>query len=290
VQGTLSPALAARGMRLHVTPEPEVIYYYLNFGDPVVGGNDAHHRALRRAIVRAFDVRHEIRMLREGVGNVAHTPLPPGVFGHALARWDGLGYDVDAANRLLDEAGFLRGADGWRSNPDGSPLLITFSSEPLDVVRPFAELRQQSLAAIGLRSTLRQQSFADNVRDSQRCGLAFWGSTWRAVIPTELYFLQLLYGPNAERGLNLACYRSAEFDRRFEAARRLPPGARRNALVREMLHIVEHDAVWQLGVNRAAVSLVQPHVRGFQHHPMLHNLWSLVRLAASAGASTQEAR
>ena len=35
-------------------------------------------------------------------------------------------YDVAAANALLDEAGFEIGADGYRQNPDGTPLEINF--------------------------------------------------------------------------------------------------------------------------------------------------------------------
>ena len=34
-------------------------------------------------------------------------------------------YDPDQANQLLDEIGLKKGADGWRTKPDGSPLEVT---------------------------------------------------------------------------------------------------------------------------------------------------------------------
>ena len=36
-------------------------------------------------------------------------------------------YDPAKANQLLDAAGYAKGADGQRANPDGSPIDIIFS-------------------------------------------------------------------------------------------------------------------------------------------------------------------
>lgn len=38
-----------------------------------------------------------------------------------------LPYDIAKANQLLDAAGYKKGADGKRTNPDGSPLAVNFS-------------------------------------------------------------------------------------------------------------------------------------------------------------------
>ncbi|WP_295698119.1 ABC transporter substrate-binding protein [Lapillicoccus sp.] len=47
------------------------------------------------------------------------------------ARYSGadtvLPFDLAKANRLLDAAGYKKGADGQRTNPDGSPLALVFS-------------------------------------------------------------------------------------------------------------------------------------------------------------------
>lgn len=280
--GALMPTLAARGLTLHSFPEPEIIYYYLNFRDPLFAGFTVEQRALRRAIIKSFDLSDEIRSIRGGVGAIARSPLPPGVEGHRADAPSTLLYDVAAANKLLDEAGFKRGDDGWRAKPDGSPLVVTFSSEPLDVVRPYADLRRAGLARIGVRMDTRMQSYAENLKSTESCGLAFWGSTWQATIPTAGYFFQLLYGPNIARKLNLACYESKEFDQLFVRARALPPGAARDALYREMIETMERDGVWQIGTNRAALTITSARVAKFGRHPVLQSPWGFMELKRDA--------
>ena len=54
----------------------------------------------------------------------AQTPLPPNVLGYDPAYRSPLAYDVRLANALLDKFGYRRGADGYRSMPDGQPLSL----------------------------------------------------------------------------------------------------------------------------------------------------------------------
>ena len=41
-----------------------------------------------------------------------------------------LPFDLAKANQLLDAAGYKKGADGKRTNPDGSPLAVTSRCRP----------------------------------------------------------------------------------------------------------------------------------------------------------------
>ena len=56
-------------------------------------------------------------------------PFPPGVVGHDPRYRSINQYDPDAANKLLDYFGYKKGADGWRTLPDGKPLLIQLASQ-----------------------------------------------------------------------------------------------------------------------------------------------------------------
>ncbi len=277
VGNTLAAALTARGIVLHSAPEPEIIYYYLNLRDPIVGGSTPEKKALRRAILQSFDVEEEIREIRGNVGRVAYSPIPPGVNGHDPGYRTQLAYDPAQANKSLDAFGFRRGKDGWRTMPDGSPLIVTFSSEPLDVVKPYAALRKKGLAQIGIKMDVRLQSFKENIAMSEKCDLAFWGSAWRARLPTAQYFFQLLYGANINKG-NLACYQSTEFDALYDQAKMLPDGTERQKLHTRMARQIEEDGVWQLGTNRSAITLLKPRVIGYARHPMLNSLWQYLDL------------
>jgi ABC-type oligopeptide transport system substrate-binding subunit len=95
---------------------------------------------------------------------------------------------------------------------------------------------------------------------------------WIADYPDGDNFMQLLYGPNSGQSNN-ACYRSPEYDRRYEKTRLLPNGPERDKLYREMARIIETDTVWLLADSRYRNVLLQPRVRGFVKHPVLHTEW-----------------
>jgi ABC-type transport system substrate-binding protein len=244
---------------------------------PMTGGYTAAKKALRRAILQSFDVETEIRDIRKNIGRVGYSPIPPGVNGHDPAYRTRLAYDINQANKTRDWHGFKRDADGWRRMPDGTPPVVTFSSEPLDVVKPYAALRKKGLAQIGIKMETRLQSFQENLESAGKCGLAYWGSTWRATVPTASYFLQLLHSKNIYKG-NLARYESDAFDALFTAAQKLPDGAARRARYTRMARLIEDDGIstlvtWQLGTNRVALTLLKPRVVDYVHHPMLYSLW-----------------
>jgi ABC-type transport system substrate-binding protein len=286
--GATAQARTRRGLRLHRAPVPEVIYYYINMRDPVLGGSSDERRALRRAILQSYDVAEEIRTVRAGFGRVGASVVPPEV-APQLARAYPLAFNPTLARRELDAAGFKPGTDGWRRTPDGRELAVVFSSEPLDLVRPYRELRQRGLAEIGLKMETREQSVQQNLRDSVGCGLAFWGSAWRALVPTPAYFLSLLYGPNIGRGINLACFESAEFDRLFERARSTVPGPERDRLYERMLQIAAEEGVWQIGAQRVATWALGERVARFEPHalqpaPWLHMAMSTPSTVAAPGS------
>jgi peptide/nickel transport system substrate-binding protein len=66
-------------------------------------------------------------------------------------------YDVAAANKLLDDMGLKKGADGFRSYADGSPvkLLIEHAAWAPDI-GPAAELTAQYLNAIGIKTDVKK--------------------------------------------------------------------------------------------------------------------------------------
>jgi ABC-type oligopeptide transport system substrate-binding subunit len=49
--------------------------------DAVVGGSSERARKLRQAISIAVDVEEYVSIFLNGRGIVAHSPLPPGIFG-----------------------------------------------------------------------------------------------------------------------------------------------------------------------------------------------------------------
>ena len=275
--GKLKPEFAKRGIKLERSVDPEITYLYFNMQDKTVGGFSKERIALRRAIAMAYKVEDQLRIIRKGQSVRAHYPIPPGVAGHDPEYRSSLVHDPRAANALLDRFGYRRSADGYRRMPNGEPLVIRYSSTPTEVSRQFDELMKRSLDSIGVRLEIHKDRFPELIKLENQCRLMMRSAAWIADYPDGDNFMQLLYGPNAGQSNN-ACYRSPEYDKRYEKSRLLPHGPERDRLYREMTRLMEVHTVWILADSRYRNVLLQPHVVGFKKHPVLHAEWLYIDL------------
>jgi len=286
--GKLKPELAQRGIKLDRSVDPEIIYLYFNMRERIgnqpnpVSGFSVEKIALRRAIAMAYSVDDHIRIVRKGQAIRAHYPIPPGVAGHDPRYRSGIPHDPRLANALLDKFGYRRGQDGFRAQPDGTPLVIRYSSTPIERDRQFDELMKRSLDSIGIRLEIHKDRFAELIKLENDCRLMMRTSAWIADYPDGDNFMQLLYGPNSGQSNN-ACYQSPEYDRRYEASRLLPDGPERDRLYREMARLMEVHTVWILADSRYRNVLLQPRVVGYTRHPVLHVEWLYIDLDTGAG-------
>ncbi|MGZ5095339.1 MAG: ABC transporter substrate-binding protein [Burkholderiales bacterium] len=286
--GKLKPEFARRGIKLDRSVDPEITYTYFNMHEKLgdepnpVGGFSKEKIALRRAIAMAYKVDDQIRIIRKGQAVRAEFPVPPGVAGHDPQYRSSIPYSPQLANALLDKFGYKKGPDGFRTLPDGKPLVIRYSSTPTERDRQFDELMKRSLDSIGIRLQVHKDRFPELIKLENQCRLMMRGAAWIADYPDGDNFMQLLYGPNSRQSNN-ACYQSPEFDRRYEKARLLPDGPERNKLYREMTRLMEVHTVWIMGDSRYRNVLLQPHVVGFKKHPVFHTEWLYMDLDAPAG-------
>ena len=275
---TLKPELRAKGIKLSRIVDPELSYTYWNMTDPVVGGLSKEKIALRRAMAMSYSVDDEIRVIRNGQAIEARYPIPPGVVGHDPAWKSAIAYDPAGANALLDKFGYKRGPDGWRTLPDGKPLVVRLSSRPDTLGRQQDELWKKSLDAIGVRMEVHKDKFPELLKAEKQCKLQMRVASWIADYPDGDNFMQLLYGPNTYQSNN-ACARIPEFDRLYERTQSMPPGPERDRLYQEMTRVIEAYAPWRLMISRYRNMLVQPRVLGYKRHPILHAHWQYLDVA-----------
>lgn len=268
----LKPEFVRQNIGLYRVSEPELTYTLFNMRDPVVGGYAPEKIALRRAMAMSYNIKEEIALIRKNQARKTEMPVPSGVVGHDPNYRSSIPYDIDLANRLLDHFGYKRGADGYRTFPDGKPLTVEMRREPDSVSRQYGELWKRGLDQIGIRLTLSFSNFADNIKAATECKLATWGSAWYADFPEGENFLQLLYGPNAGQG-NHSCYQSAAYDGLYKQYVATPPGPERNRLAIEMSRQFEADTPWALHISRYRNWLLRPWVKGFKKHPILQADW-----------------
>jgi len=279
--GTLTPDMQKKGVKLSRFVDPELTYHYWNLTDPVVGGLSKEKIALRRAMAMAYPVEEEIKVVRNGQAVEAQFPIPPGVVGHDPAYKSSIRYDPAGANALLDKFGYRKGADGWRTLPDGKPLVIRYASRPESVGRQLDEMWKKAFDAIGIRMEVQKEKFVELLKLEKQCKLMMRTAAWIADYPDADNFMQLLYGKNIHQSNN-ACAAIPEYDKLYEQSLRTPDSPERNRLYHEMAKIIEAYAPWRLDISRYRNMLVQPRVLGFKKHPILHAEWQYIDVAAGA--------
>jgi oligopeptide transport system substrate-binding protein len=271
--GRLAPDLTARGVRVSEMVDPEITYTYFNMRDPLIGGFSKEKIALRRAIAMAYDSATEVRVVRNNNAVEAQSPIPVGIVGHDPAYRNSIPHNVDFANKLLDKFGYRRGADGYRTLPDGSLLTLKRWSRTGDSeARELDELWTRSLERIGVRVEIVRTKFSDLIRAGKECQPMMANAAWIADYPDADNFMQLLYSPHIGQS-NYACYHSPEYDHLYQQSRRLPDSPERNRLFRKMSRLVEMDTPWRIGVSRMRTMMVQPRIVGYKKHPILHQEW-----------------
>src|SRR5690606_32499676 len=126
--------------------------------------------------------------------------------------------------------------DGWREQPDGSPLALEFATESSQLHRALQEVWQKSLATIGVRIAFRTGTWQENIKSSRAGKLMMWGTGWSGALPDGGYFLDVLHGPNKGQS-NHARFDLPAFDALYERQRRLPDGPERDALIQQALEL-----------------------------------------------------
>lgn len=272
---TLGPELRNQGITMDRVADAGTTFSLFNMRDPIVGGYSIEKIALRRAIAMSYSNADEIAQMRLGQAIKAESMIPPGVVGYDVKYRSSIGYDIDLANKLLDRYGYKRGADGYRTLPDGQALLIRKTMEGAALYKIQAEIFKRGLDKIGLHVEFIIGNFADNMKAASTCKLAMWSSAWNADFPDGENFLQLLYGPKAGQG-NHACYESAAYDALYRQAVALPIGEERNKFYRQMSRQMEADTPWIMHSIRIRSWLARPWVIGFKKHPILHSDWAYI--------------
>ena len=244
-------------------------YAFFNFRDPLVGGFSKEKIALRRAVIMGYDLPEEIRVVDKGQAVQAQMPIPYGVVGFDPAYRSINQYDPVLANELLDYYGYKKGADGYRTLPDGKPLTLQMATGTTTADRERDELWLKSMNAIGIRMVFDQGKFADQLKGAKACQLMMWDAAWTADYPDGDDFLQLLYGPNTGQSNN-GCYQSKAYDAMYEQSRLLPlDSVERQHLYIDMTRQMEVDGAWALQTSPERNELIRPWVLGYKKHPIL---------------------
>jgi ABC-type transport system substrate-binding protein len=272
--GRLAPYLARRAVKLRRTEQADITMTYFNMEDPVVGGYTPDRVALRRAVSLAFDGDDYIRSIFKGAGVRAQSPIVPGTFGYDRAYMTTLGeFDRPRARALLDVYGYVdRNNDGWREQPDGSPLVLEIASSATQRDRQQNELWQRYLTRIGIRAQFRVAQWPELLKQSSAGKLMMWGYGWQVGGPDSDTVFGMAYGPNRQ-AINDARFDLPAYNTLYEQQRVLPDGPERLAKLHEASRLLAAYMPYMMHLHRIQSDLVQPWVLGYRRHPFTSRQW-----------------
>jgi ABC-type transport system substrate-binding protein len=280
----LAPNLAKRGIYAVRYPRADASLSYFGMTDPVVGGYTPERVALRRAIALAVDLDQEIRQVRRGQAIPGQSLLPPGVSGYDAAFKSEMSeFNPARAKALLDLYGYIdRDGDGWREQPDGSPLVIEYATQPSDFDRQLITQWKKNMDAIGIRMVFRTAKWPENLKASRAGKLQMWG-VGNSGGPDGADFLVLGYGKSAGQG-NLARFDLPEYDRLYELQKRLPDGPERYAAMTQAKELLIAYMPYKVHVHRIWTDLAQPWVIGYHRNIFLREFWKFVDIDSAVQA------
>lgn len=281
-QLALTDTLEKRGIRLLSETNPSISYWGFNMSDPVVGGSGEPQRHLRTAISMVFDVEEYIQIFLNGRGMVAHSPLPPGIFGFDASQRNPELYEEQAAGwqrKSLETAQALLAKAGYPAGIDpktGEPLVLyldAISGGGPDLQSQFAWIRKQ-FQKLGISLVIRDTQY-NRFQEKMRTGNAqifSWG--WNADYPDPENFLFLLYGPNGKvktGGENATNYDNPRYDALFDEMKHLPNTPARQEIIQQMVSLLQQDSPWIFGFYPKSYTLEHQWMGKTKINPMSRN-------------------
>lgn len=251
---TLSERFEKRGITLNKSVDLTTGYLQFNMDDPVVGGTNVK---LRRALSMAFDFERENEIFRNGIDVKAEQLLPPGLTGYEPELKNPYRvYNLEAAKKLLAEAGYPNGIDP----KTGRPLKLS-----LDVMtgsatgRQMAQFTKEQFTALGIDCELVENTWSRFQDKMHRGNFQMnTGSGWHADYPDPENFFFLFYSKNIPPAGNNYChFRNAEFDALFEKMATMEDGPEREAIIRRMTAILIEETPVIFGSHSVAYGLAQ---------------------------------
>ncbi|WP_273340266.1 oligopeptide ABC transporter substrate-binding protein [Alloiococcus otitis] len=167
---------------------------------------------LRQAMGYALDIDRVGETFYNGLRRRANSHIVPNFADFHRDDLEGYPYDPDRANQLLDEAGYEdTDGDGFREDPNGDPLEITYAARAgSEVAEPIAQYYIQAWEEIGLNVSLLEgrlhevNAFYDRVQGDDPAIDVYEAGWGVGSDPTP----DGLYGPNAP--FNYPRYESEE--------------------------------------------------------------------------------
>lgn len=254
----LTDTFEAMGIALEITPDLDITYIAFNHDDPLFKKNNK----LKQAMSLAYDHQRANKLFYNGTGVLAQTIIPPGIAGYDPKYKNPYKkYDIDAAKKMLAEAGY----------PGGKGLpTINYETTSTTVSRQMAEFFSKSMKDIGINIKVNTNTWPQLTQKTKKRQAQMFGMAWLGDYPDAENFLQLLYGPNSAPGPNGGNYNVDSFNTEFDIAKNMQPGPERAKKYAKLAQEVAESTPLMLGVHRTSFVLKHSWLRNYKFSTFNH--------------------
>ena len=247
--------LLAENYHLIANLESGFVHTDFNMDDPRIGYHpnpeqNARNKALRCAIIKAFDWPKRNEIFYYGIGQVFPGIIPP-----AAPEFES-DQDRSSITRDLDGARGLLSSYGW--DADNLPVLEYGFTASVTERQMFEQFRSFMVDIGYPQEKIRALTFAtygDYARAYLNREVMLTTTGWTMDYPDAENTVRLFFGPNSSPGSNSANYNNEEFDRLYRDSSAMQPSPIRTAIYRNMNRIVIDDCATISGVSRKLILL-----------------------------------
>jgi peptide/nickel transport system substrate-binding protein len=217
------------GLVAEQQPGTSMAYLAFNFADPILAKRD-----VRQALAYATDRATIIRYLLRGQARPAASLLPPNHWAYEpnVQQYD---YDPARAEKMLDAAGFPRGADGVR-------MRLTLKTSTDESTRLMSEAIAEQWKRVGVALELRPLEFATLYSDVTGGSFQVYSLRWvGANNDPDIFEYVFSSKKMPPSGANRGHYRNPQLDALLDQARVEMDQGKRKELLSQIQKIVAID-------------------------------------------------
>ncbi len=235
----------------------------LTDGTPIGDGHPAFADVVfRQALAHAVDRETLAERVYGGLSDLGTTVIPPIYADLHHEPGDRFTFDLEEANRLLDEAGYARGADGIRTMPDGTKPLTGiryYARSESPISQKIAPFVQEWFAELGIEVEVDvvDENRLIEINGDGTYEIFDWG--W-GVDPDPNFMLSvfLCSSRSTERsngnfvaGLSDSHYCNPEYDALFKEQKQTTDPVARAEIVKQMQDVLYRDVPYIINVYNA---------------------------------------
>ena len=245
---------------------PEWSYSQVVWGiNPVPDRPFFKDKRVRKALALALDTDELLKKVYFGLYQPCTGPFhPDSPWGTPDVK--PLKQDLDAAEKLLDEAGWKVGPEGIRTNAEGVKFEFTINVPTGGTGDKVAELLKQNLKDLGIALNIKMLEWATYQQLSQEhkfeAGVAAWGTGADPDSAKNIWMSDMY-----KEGRNYGGYANPRVDELFDKGQREFDFEKRRKIYQEINSILFEDQPYLFLLHRATFWAFSKELRGYNFSP-----------------------